>query len=283
MKKFIKKSSTILLISLLAILMLVGCGSQNSETGVSENDATPTSAIAEEESEESVEPTTTPEASEEPTSTPNPTEAPEATEEPESTPEPTEEPEPTEKPHTHSWSNATCTSPKTCECGETSGNALGHNFVDNKKTCTRCNVSNPNYVAPHTHSYTSQVTSPTCTSDGYTTHTCSCGDSYIDNYTTGSHNYSNGTCTTCGASDPNYHVHSWTEHTWTEDVVDGHMVEVYVCGCNIEWATIDECMAHRIATPQCGGWSNNNKWVETITQIIHHYRECACGAREDID
>lgn len=255
MKKFIKKSSTILLISLLAILMLVGCGSQNSETGVSENDATHTSAIAEEESEESVEPTstpeatveptTTPEASEEPTSTPNPTEAPEATEEPESTPEPTEAPEtpaPTEEPEP--------TEP------------------------------------PHTHNYSASVTQPTCTTQGYTTYTCNCGDSYRDNYTTGSHNYSNGTCTTCGASDPNYippHTHSWTEHTWTEDVVDGHMVEVYVCDCNIEWATIDECMAHQMATPQCGGWCNNNKWVETITQIIHHYRECACGAREDID
>lgn len=34
----------------------------------------------------------------------------------------------------------------------------------------------------HTHSYTSAVTAPTCTSQGYTTHTCSCGDSYTDSY-----------------------------------------------------------------------------------------------------
>lgn len=34
----------------------------------------------------------------------------------------------------------------------------------------------------HTHSYTSTVTAPTCTSQGYTTHTCSCGDSYTDSY-----------------------------------------------------------------------------------------------------
>lgn len=87
----------------------------------------------------------------------------------------------------------------------------------------------------------------------------------------------------CGASISLPHVHEYYTVEWTEDVVDGHMVEVYVCDCNIEWATIDECMAHQIATPQCGGWCNNNKWVETITQIIHHYRECACGAREDID
>ncbi len=31
---------------------------------------------------------------------------------------------------------------------------------------------------PHTHSYTSAVTAPTCTEDGYTTYTCDCGDTY---------------------------------------------------------------------------------------------------------
>ena len=34
----------------------------------------------------------------------------------------------------------------------------------------------------HTHSYTSVVTNPTCTEQGYTTYTCSCGDSYVSDY-----------------------------------------------------------------------------------------------------
>ena len=34
----------------------------------------------------------------------------------------------------------------------------------------------------HQHSYNSVVTNPTCTEKGYTTYTCSCGDSYIDQY-----------------------------------------------------------------------------------------------------
>ena len=38
-----------------------------------------------------------------------------------------------------------------------------------------------NYVS-HTHSYKDVVTAPTCTEKGYTTHTCSCGDSYVDAY-----------------------------------------------------------------------------------------------------
>ena len=39
-----------------------------------------------------------------------------------------------------------------------------------------------NYVS-HTHSYKDVVTAPTCTAKGYTTHTCACGDSYVDTYT----------------------------------------------------------------------------------------------------
>ncbi len=35
----------------------------------------------------------------------------------------------------------------------------------------------------HTHSYSEKVTKPTCTSDGYTVHTCKgCGDSFTDTY-----------------------------------------------------------------------------------------------------
>ena len=78
-------------------------------------------------------------------------------------------------------------------------NALGHDYKDGK--CTRCDATDPNYVAPHTHSYTSTVTAPTCTEKGYTTHTCSiCGDSYKDSYTKAlGHDYKDGKCTRCGA------------------------------------------------------------------------------------
>ena len=57
----------------------------------------------------------------------------------------------------------------------------------------------------HTHSYTAAVTAPTCTARGYTTYTCSCGDSYVDNYTDRlGHDYVNGICSRCGEADPNY-------------------------------------------------------------------------------
>ena len=52
-----------------------------------------------------------------------------------------------------------------------------------------------NYVS-HTHSYKDVVTAPTCTEKGYTTHTCSCGDSYVDTYTDAlGHAWDGGTVT----------------------------------------------------------------------------------------
>ena len=37
-------------------------------------------------------------------------------------------------------------------------------------------------VDNHKHSYSKVVTDPTCTEQGYTTYTCDCDDSYVDNY-----------------------------------------------------------------------------------------------------
>ena len=34
----------------------------------------------------------------------------------------------------------------------------------------------------HTHSYVESITAPTCTEQGFSTYTCSCGDSYVENY-----------------------------------------------------------------------------------------------------
>ena len=76
-----------------------------------------------------------------------------------------------------------------------------HEDKDGDGKCDRCGTE----VKPaHTHSYTETVTPPTCKDQGYTTYTCSCGDSYVDNYTdpnpdnhvdTGNDNF----CDLCGA------------------------------------------------------------------------------------
>lgn len=54
----------------------------------------------------------------------------------------------------------------------------------------------------HTHSYSKKITAATCTEKGYTTYTCSCGDTYVSDYTNlGSHSYSKYVCSNCGVVD----------------------------------------------------------------------------------
>ena len=55
--------------------------------------------------------------------------------------------------------------------------APGHNFVDGK---CECGEEDPSL---HKHSYEAVVTAPTCTVKGYTTYTCTCGDSYTGDET----------------------------------------------------------------------------------------------------
>ncbi len=55
------------------------------------------------------------------------------------------------------------------------------------------------------HKYESVVTAPTCTEQGFTTYTCACGDSYVDDYTDSlGHDFKNGICTECDAKDSDY-------------------------------------------------------------------------------
>ncbi len=55
--------------------------------------------------------------------------------------------------------------------------ALGHDYKDG--VCTGCGDKKP---VGHVHSYTEEVTAPTCTEKGYTTYTCVCGFSRVDDY-----------------------------------------------------------------------------------------------------
>ena len=81
-----------------------------------------------------------------------------------------------------------------------------------------------NYDPNHNHSYTAVVTAPTCTEQGYTTHTCSCGDSYVDSYINAlGHDFSNNAeyCRRCCTTkNPNYvapvHTHSYGEWAVTK-------------------------------------------------------------------
>ncbi len=88
----------------------------------------------------------------------------------------------------------------------------------------------------HEHSYTEKVKAPTCTTKGYTLHTCTgCGDNYKDNYTeTISHVYIESvvqpTCTqqgytlhTCQSCGDNY------KDIYTDIDPTNHEYENYIC------------------------------------------------------
>jgi hypothetical protein len=93
---------------------------------------------------------------------------------------------------------------------------------------------------PHEHSYESVVTAPTCTEEGYTTYTCACGDTYVDNKVDAlGHTFVDGSCA-CGAADPNYeaHVHSY-EAVVTAPTCTKTGFTTYTCACGDTY-TADE-------------------------------------------
>ena len=76
-----------------------------------------------------------------------------------------------------------------CNVTVESRNTKYANYSSSSYASFRC-------VEAHEHSYTAVVTPPTCTEKGYTTHTCSCGDSYVDTYVDAlGHAWDSGTVT----------------------------------------------------------------------------------------
>ncbi len=74
------------------------------------------------------------------------------------------------------YSDANCTTPKTCTiCGATDGEALGHSYDEGVET-----------------------TPANCTETGVKTFTCHCGDQYTEVIEALGHDTDNGTCTRCG-------------------------------------------------------------------------------------
>lgn len=272
-----QKKLFIMVIAILSIFstVLVGCGKQNSDNVADETAKIEESTETTDESVETTEPT---EETGETEETEEPTVESEPTEE---TEESTDEPESEEPKHTHSWSKATCTEPKKCECGETSGKALGHNFSNGK--CSRCGTTDPNYQPPHTHNWSNATcTSPkTCTSCGQTS-----GSAL-------GHNYSNGHCTRCGAHDASYvppHTHSWNIIEWIEHVFSHQEVTAVMCcnSCGAQFTTSSELDAHQAETGWDGnyahsGWHSDYIYRDIYMDVVHHRRECACGAVEQID
>jgi hypothetical protein len=166
----------------------------------------------------------------------------------------------------HTGGTATCTQKPVCSvCGATYGSALGHVEVVDPEipaNCTEtgltegkhCSVCREPLIAqqviPATgHDYSSIITPPTCTEDGYTTYTCTgCGDTYTDTITAATGHdykltiarpectkggYTTSTCGTCGdAYRSNYtdRLLHWFD-LWTPNGDGTHSAECKREGC----------------------------------------------------
>lgn len=115
----------------------------------------------------------------------------------------------------------------------------------------------------HAHNYDNIITPPTCTEQGYTTYTCECGDTYIDDFvdenghshetvitppTCTEQGYTTYTCE-CGDTYINDYVnatgHSYGEWTVIKEATvdaEGEMERVCTCGEN-EYKSIDKLPA----------------------------------------
>ena len=202
----------------------------------------------------------------------------------------------------------------TCStCGDTYTEtvaALGHDEITGEATpptctatgltagvhCGRCGeiLTAQEVIPANGHSYESVVTAPTCTEEGYTTHTCSvCGDSYADSYTdalghleetieataptcTAPGLTAGSRCASCGmilaeqepVSPLGHEISEWT--TTTEP------------GCTAPGAKTGKCIhcdyTETAEVPQLGhSWSG---WEQTGTPGEEKRLCTACGAEE---
>ncbi len=168
------------------ILCVSACDNEKSPSKLTENQVSTEQSSEETQSQSSVEETTDNTETSTVTSTTQPANSQTINNKPTSNSQP--------KPsHTHSYSNATCTSPKKCSCGATAGTSLGHNYSSatctSPKICSRCGTTSGSALG---HSYSNA----TCTSPK----TCSrCGNT---NGGALGHNYVNNKCSRCGKVDP---------------------------------------------------------------------------------
>ena len=79
-----------------------------------------------------------------------------------------------------------------------------HSAGQRLHTCLNCGQTKTESIPElsHVHQYQTVVTAPTCTEEGYTTYTCTCG-SYVDDYVAAlGHGYRDSVCIRCGKKAP---------------------------------------------------------------------------------
>lgn len=162
----------------------------------------------------------------------------------------------------------------------------------------------------HVHQWTDKVTKPTCTSVGYTTHTCECGKKEVDSYiaanghswnswktiteaTETSTGKAERTCSVCAKTESRIlpkvsaaHKHSYTSTVTTAPTCSNFGVNTFVCDCGDKYtediAKIDHKYTSEVFEATCilRGYTLytcsacNNSYKDNYTSIgKHNYNE----------
>ena len=133
------------------------------------------------------------------------------------------------------------------------------------KHCSACNevLIAQTVVDALGHDYEVVVTPPTCTEEGYTTHTCHCGDSYVDNKVAATgHDHSTVVVTPPTCTEKGYTTH--TCHCGDSYVTD----EVEATGHDYDdVVTPPTCIAEGYTTHTC---HCGDSYVDTYTSTVPH-------------
>lgn len=149
--------------------------------------------------------------------------------------------------------------------------AKGHRFDVYEPYCLNgCGEANPNYNPAHEHEYTAVVvTPPTCTEQGFTTHSCECGDTYTDtpsealghDYkatvtkpTATALGYTTHTCSRCG----NQFVDTYTAPTGKQTIKCKART---AAAQTIIWNNVKTATGYQVQISNKAG----NKWEKTVT------------------
>lgn len=196
----------------------------------------------------------------------------------------------------HVWTDATCTTKKTCStCGANEGDALGHSYISDVTkaatctengtiiyTCSNCSDLYTEEISMTDHDYTASITFPTTTEQGYTTYTCmSCGDSYVSDFV-------------APIPDVDVHTHDYT-FVVTEPTCTEQGFTTYTCSCGDSYIAdyvdpITDVDAHThdyaivVTAPTCTeqGYTTytcfcGDSYVDDYVDMVDHMIESGSG------
>ncbi len=169
-------------------------------------------------------------------------------------------------------------------------------------------------VPEHTHSHTAQVTTqPTCETQGITTYTCECGDSYTEPVAALGHDYTQTvTAPTCTSQGVTTHTctrcgHSYTDsatqptgHSYTSQIVQEADCEnagqmLYTCHCGETYTQQIPALGHAyqatVVDPTCDrqGYTSHvcgrcsHSYTDGVTQPLGHSYESAVTQQPTCD